>query len=341
MARQVIGVTDQLVRQQYKGGTKHTHDLSDLTRREKKGIDFSAASYKKESDRAYKMHGYTYSSKYSNEKFAVYKRGDKFHIGIRGTSPDVHKLVKAFVEHKGKQQLKQSDIGQDYEILKGTFSMQSSQMKDAQGLMDKILEENPNSMGKLQISGHSLAARQVLELMNAHPDYYKDSVAISPGFSPLGTSESQEHMKKLVQGHKHKSHIIANKNDVVWQSAEKYMTHNGKANKNVKIFKAIDTSLHVKGLASNHFLSAFDYKKKDTKAHERLEKLLTKHGFSQSDIDKHVETIKTFDEKKGHAKVDRIQKKLAGSLKAKRWQRPKMFAGSFDVRPSWYKKKDR
>ena len=294
ISRQGLNVVEQLLRQQ--GATGHTHKLSDLSKREKKGVQFAAASYIEPSKRKAKMHGYRYSTEYSSPKYAVYKRGDKFHIGIRGTTVDPKTMLD-----------KGSDVMEDVDILKGKFGSESAQMKDAQALMDKIIQENPKSMGKLQISGHSLAGRQVLELLHKHPKYYKDSVAIAPGFSPIGSVDSQEHMKTLVQGHANKNFIIGRKNDVVWQSAEKYMVNtDGNANQNVKILPAVDTSL--KGAADNHFLAAFSSR---PQAHVRMEQILTKHGFSKSDVARHVQKIKRMtDDEKAHARVDKTEKRL-------------------------------
>ena len=276
------------------------------------------------------MHGYTYDKRYSTPKYAVYKRGDKFHIGIRGTVVDPKTLLD-----------KDADLMQDMEILKGKFSTESTQVKNAQDLMDKIVSENPKSKGKLQLAAHSLGARISLELLHAHPEYYKDSVALAPGFSPLGSKESQEHMKSLVQDNAGKNFIIGRKNDAVWQSAEKYMTKDGKANSNVKILQPVDSS--VKGMASNHFLAAFSSR---PKAHKRMEALLKKHGFSQSDIDKHVQKIQRItDDEKAHAKVDKVEKHLGGSLRAKKRSRsfvaPRSYAyqDRLYLRPHWAKKK--
>ncbi len=338
VGRQGLNVVNQLLRQQ--GATSHTHDISDFSKRERKGVDFAQASYQDPSKRKYKMHGYTYDKRYSTPKYAVYKRGDKFHIGIRGTVVDPKTLLD-----------KDADLMQDMEILKGKFGTESTQVQNAQDLMDKIIADNPKSKGKLQLAAHSLGARISLELLHAHPEYYKDSVALAPGFSPLGTKVSQEHMKSLVQDNAGKNYIIGRKNDAVWQAAEQYMTTgDGQANSNVKILKPVDSS--VKGMASNHFLAAFSSR---PKAHKRMEELLKKHGFGKATIAKHVQTIQRItDDEKAHAKVDKIEKSLekGGSLRThvgvgghgisrRSYVAPRSYAynDNLYLRPHWVKKK--
>ncbi len=320
-ARQGLNVAQQLLAQ--KSG-KYTHKKSDLSKRERYGIDFAKQSYTAPGDRVKKLHGYTLVDKYSSEKYAVYERKGKYQVAVRGTVPG-HKLTE-----------KSGDILQDMEILKGNGPQ--IQVNEAKALIQQIITDNPGAKGNIGLNSHSLGARINLELLHDNPENFSDSVSLAPGMSPLGSKEDQEHMKALVQDNTSKNKIIGIANDAVWSGAAKHM----EGQTNVKILPAVDSS--ITGMANNHFLSAFD---PTPLAHERMKTLLEKHGFSKSDVDKHVAKIKNLDEKKGHAKVDKTEAALTGGSMAqdipKKVIVPKQLSYGYDTGfdhvPPWHRLK--
>ncbi len=181
-ARQGLNVAQQLLAQ--KSG-KYTHKKSDLSKRERYGIDFAKQSYTAPGDRVKKLHGYTLVDKYSSEKYAVYERKGKYQVAVRGTVPG-HKLTE-----------KSGDILQDMEILKGNGPQ--IQVNEAKALIQQIITDNPGAKGNIGLNSHSLGARINLELLHDNPENFSDSVSLAPGMSPLGSKEDQEHMKALVQ----------------------------------------------------------------------------------------------------------------------------------------------
>ena len=135
IAQQGLNVTNQVLKQ--KQG-KYSHTRADLNRREKLGVLIAQQSYKEPNKRQYSVKGYKYQPEFSSEKYAVYKsRKGRYQVSVRGTVP-LHKLGETG-----------SDIGQDLEIPKGKFDQNSTQVKETQELINKILAQDPKSRGNI------------------------------------------------------------------------------------------------------------------------------------------------------------------------------------------------
>ncbi len=335
VARQGMNVVEQLVHQHTGGG----HDLKaidSLTKRQRQGVDFAGMAYTAPKKRRYKMHGYTIDKR-SNEKYAIYKKGHKYHIGIRGTVPD-----NPFDE-KG-------DLRADLSIMRGKIPQ--IQLDDAQAMIDDIIAKDPSAKGKIRLNSHSLAARLSTELLHANPDLYKDSVSIAPGVSPLGTKEEQEHIRAILQpvrgkDGREKNIIVGRQNDVVWSGASKYMLDkDGGSASNVTVLKAKNTGKSPLDMAENHYLSAFKKSGRKT-ASERLHKILKENKFTNREIDTHKRRLaRTAGEDARHKKVDAIEKRVkeladkkGGSLEPKPKQKHKYISSrGFTKLPPWQKK---
>jgi len=235
-----LNLIGQLVRQKK---SNYTHSRGDLSRREKLGVLMAKASYQAPQERPRKIKGYVYQPSLSNEKHAVYKhRKGRYQVAIRGTVP---------MSGLG---LREGDIGQDIEIMKGSFGKNSAQVQDAQKTVDEILRRDPKAKSNIALNGHSLGARIALEVLHdpKNKDTFHSSVALSPGFSPLGSREDQARQEKLVSSKKHKNFVLGVANDAVW-SGNKAM-HKGHSN--VKILPAVSGQLTK--THTNHFLTAYD-----------------------------------------------------------------------------------
>ena len=199
-------------------------------------------SYKNPGERQYKVKNYKYQPEFSSEKFAVYKnKKGRYQLAVRGTVP-MHGL--------GEQS---GDLGQDVAIMKGSFNQNSSQVVDARNLVQKILDSDPKARGNIGLNGHSLGGRIILEALHdpRNEGIFRDSVALAPGFSPLGDQAEQARQEKLITGKSNRNFVVGVANDVVW-SGNKAM-HNRL--RNVKILKAKESRLTQ--AHKNHLLTAF------------------------------------------------------------------------------------
>lgn len=246
--RMGLNVVNQLLLQK-RGKSNSTH--KQLTRRERLGVLMAEQSYKDPDDRQYKVKNYKYVKDLSSDKYAVYKnRRGRYQVTIRGTVPK-HGLG----DHSG-------DLGQDIDIMKGKFNENSAQVKETQRLIDRILTADPGAKGKIGLNGHSLGGRISLEVLHS-PKYthaIRDSVALAPGFSPLGAREELKRQENLVKKDPHRNFVVGVSNDTVW-SGNKAMH---KDLPNVKILPAVDPNLS--GTHKNHFLTAFTQKKEEKPA---------------------------------------------------------------------------
>ena len=240
--QQAMNVGQQVVQQRV---GSHSHSHKDLSRREKLGVLMTQQSYKDPNKRQYKVKGYKYQPQFSSEKYSVYKnKKGRYQLSVRGTVP-LHGLGE-----------RSGDLGQDVEIMKGSFNQNSSQVVDTQNLVGKILAQDPKARGNIGLNGHSLGGRIVLEALHdpRNEGVFRDSVALAPGFSPLGDAAEQARQEKLVTGKKNRNFVVGVANDLVW-SGNKAMHRGGS---NVKILKAKDSKLT--GAHNNHFLTAFSGK---------------------------------------------------------------------------------
>ena len=236
--QQALNVGQQVVNQK----KTHSHTKDQLTRREQLGVLMAQQSYKEPGKRQYKVKNYKYQPEFSSDKFAVYKsKKGRYQVAVRGTVP-THGLGES-----------SGDLGQDIEIMKGKFNQNSAQVVETQDVINKILATDSKARGNIGLNGHSLGGRIVLEALHdpRNEGVFRDSVALAPGFSPLGDQAEQTRQEKLVTGKKNRNFVVGVANDVVW-SGNKAM-HKGHSN--VKILKAEDTRLtHAH---KNHFLTAF------------------------------------------------------------------------------------
>ncbi len=330
-AHQGLNVVGQVVKQKQ---AKYTHTKDQLTKRERMGINFAAQSYKLPGKRKYKLHGYTYQPDLSNEKSAVYKnKNGNYQVAFAGTKPGY------------KTTQKEGDLLQDVQIAKGENP--TIQINQAKEVIQAIMAQDPNSKGKISLNSHSLSGRVNLNLLHDNPEWYRDSVSIAPGFSPLTNSAQSKRDKELITGNPKKNRILVMANDGVWSSKVDEMFDSAEKNGNVKILKAEDETM--KGMATNHFLAS--YQQRDS-AHVRMRKLLKEHGFSNNDIERHANNVQKMDDDEGHALVDRTEKQLAeglaGSLKSKPAQytrhpraahRESPYDYGYHIYPPWHKKK--
>ena len=242
-AQNALNVVGQLANQ--KQG-KHNATHADLSRRERLGVLMAQQSYKDPGDRQYKVKNYKYEKDLSSEKFAVYKsKKGRYQVAVRGTVP-LHGLGE-----------RSGDLGQDIEIMKGSFDQNSAQVVETQALIDKILQKDPKARGNIGLNGHSLGGRIVLEALHdpKNKGVFRDSVALAPGFSPLGSAEEQKRQESLVTSNKSRNRVIGVANDAVW-SGNKAMH---KDHSNIKILPAVDKRLTK--THNNHFLTAFSEQK--------------------------------------------------------------------------------
>ena len=236
----------------------------DLTKAERKAIEFAQQSYLKPSERAKTLHGYVLDEDLSNDENAVYHHSKgKVYLASRGTATAEDALV--------------SD--KDLALTGAANERVDKYMKLANQVADKY-----NARGRIRQVGHSLGGNIVLNASLKDSDLFHTTTAIAPGLSAVASADAVAHQKKMVQSNQDKTTILARRNDAVWSSGHDWM----KGQKNFRLMKAADATL--KGAANNHFLSAFA----DETHSEKLKNTLKKNGFSDKQIAQHMDKFSKY-----------------------------------------------
>ena len=311
-ARRGTAAAAQVVSQKY-GSDEGLLTKADLTKQEKKSIEFARQGYLAPEDRNRKVHGYIYDEDLSDEETGIWhhKKSGKVYMTSRGTA----NAKDAFTS--------------DIDIIKK--GAPKARIDSYNKKVDAVLAKYKESRGKISGVGHSLGASIQLAALHERPELYSKVMAIAPGLSPVTGLDDLAKQKALVQDNQDKLTILGRRNDVVWSAGESWM----KGQKNFRQMKAVDKTL--KGAANNHFLSAF-YEKLPQ---EELAEALKKHGFSKSQIDAHVAKFAGYGHKKAKQKVAKVLARLGGSLNAPKKKRmsvaPKRKAFRIQSRPkTWW-----
>ena len=261
--------------------------LDDLTKTERKHIQFAQQSYEKADKRKKKMHGYVLDEDLSDAENAVYRnpKNGKVYMASRGTA-NLEDALKS-----------------DVDLAKtGVATKRVQKFTD---LTQKVLDKYKDAKGKIRAVGHSLGGNIVLNANHELPGAFHSTFAIAPGLSAVSDLDSQKHQKNLVS--KDNVTVMGRRNDAVWSSGYDWL----KGKDNFRMLRAKDTTLA--GAANNHYLSAFTKQKSHAK---KLSQLLEEHGYSAAQIKQHTDRLGRMTLDKQKAKYEKIEAKLTGKTRS-------------------------
>ena len=149
---------------------------ADLTKAERKAIEFAQQSYMAPGQRAKKLHGYVLDEELSSAENAVYH----------------HKKGKVFLASRGTATAEDAFVS-DRDLAKtGVANARVDKyMKLANQIADKY-----DARGRIRQVGHSLGANIVLNANLKNSDLFHSTTAIAPGLSAVASAEGVAHQKK-------------------------------------------------------------------------------------------------------------------------------------------------
>ena len=127
--------------------------------------EFVQQSYKEQDERITDIGDWVRDSSIGNDKFSVWvdREDDRVHVALRGTKANM------------------GDLASDLHIL---MNNKSGNEQEIYEYLEQVQEKYPDA--KLDASGHSLGANQLIEVFEKHQDLHYDRVNLfSPGTNPM------------------------------------------------------------------------------------------------------------------------------------------------------------